>query len=87
MFVEVQLLTPLVPTREIYFIRHCKQLDAEQWAIVDVSIDNVDDTNIDASLMKYRKRPSGCIIKDESNGHCKVYVLMYVRVLRILNFK
>ncbi|XP_022998611.1 homeobox-leucine zipper protein GLABRA 2 isoform X2 [Cucurbita maxima] len=78
MFVEVQLLTPLVPTREIYFIRHCKQLDTEQWAIVDVSIDNVDDINIDASLMKYRKRPSGCIIKDESNGHCKVTMVEHL---------
>ena len=67
------MLTPLVFTREMYFIRHCKQLGAERWAIVDVSIENVEDNNIDVSLVKYRKRPSGCIIKDEPNGHCKVY--------------
>ncbi|KAA0050790.1 multicellular trichome development class IV homeodomain-leucine zipper transcription factor [Cucumis melo var. makuwa] len=78
MFAEVQMLTPLVPTREMYFIRHCKQLDAEQWAIVDVSIENVEDNNIDASLVKYRKRPSGCIIKDESNGHCKVTMVEHL---------
>ncbi|EEF46443.1 homeobox protein, putative [Ricinus communis] len=71
MFAEVQMLTPMVPTREVYFVRYCKQLSAEQWAIVDVSIDNVED-NIDASLVKCRKRPSGCIIEDKSNGHCKV---------------
>ncbi|KAJ7951758.1 Homeobox-leucine zipper protein like [Quillaja saponaria] len=71
MFAELQMLTPMVPTREIYFVRHCKQLNAEQWAIVDVSIDKVDDT-IDASLVQCRKRPSGCIIEDKSNGHCKV---------------
>lgn len=65
------MLTPLVPTREVYFVRCCKQLSAEQWAIVDVSIDKVED-NIDASLVKCRKRPSGCIIEDKSNGHCKV---------------
>lgn len=79
MFAEVQMLTPLVPTREMYFIRHCKQLDAEQWAIVDVSIENIEDNNnIDASLVKYRKRPSGCIIKDESNGHCKVTMVEHL---------
>ncbi|KAL3735870.1 hypothetical protein ACJRO7_024919 [Eucalyptus globulus] len=71
MFAELQMLTPMVPTREVYFIRYCKQLSAEQWALVDVSIEKVED-NIDASLVKCRKRPSGCIIEDKSNGHCKV---------------
>ena len=76
MFAEVQMLTPMVPTREVYFVRYCKQLNAEQWAIVDVSIDKVED-NIDASLAKCRKRPSGCIIEDKSNGHCKVHACIY----------
>lgn len=71
MFAELQMLTPMVPTREVYFIRHCKQLSADSWAIVDVSIDRVED-NIDASIGKCRKRPSGCIIQDKCNGHCKV---------------
>ncbi|KAL2928478.1 Homeobox-leucine zipper protein GLABRA 2 [Bienertia sinuspersici] len=71
MYAELQMLTPMVPTREVYFVRCCKQLNPEQWAIVDVSIDNLDD-NIDASLTKCRKQPSGCIIEDKSNGHCKV---------------
>ncbi|KAE8680774.1 Homeobox-leucine zipper protein GLABRA 2 [Hibiscus syriacus] len=71
MFAELQMLTPLVPTREVYFVRSRKQLSAEQWAIVDVSIDKVED-NIDASLVKCTKRPSGCIIQDNSNCHCKV---------------
>ncbi|XP_020227921.1 homeobox-leucine zipper protein GLABRA 2 [Cajanus cajan] len=71
MFAELQMLTPMVPTREVYFVRCCKQLSAEKWAIIDVSIDKVED-NIDAFLVKCRKRPSGCIIEDKSNGHCKV---------------
>ncbi|KAL0354665.1 UNVERIFIED_CONTAM: Homeobox-leucine zipper protein GLABRA 2 [Sesamum radiatum] len=71
MFAEVQMLTPMVASRELYFVRYCKQLSANQWAIVDVSVDNVED-NIDAYLQKCRKRPSGCIIEDKSNGHCKV---------------
>jgi homeobox-leucine zipper protein len=80
MFAEVQMLTPMVPTREVYFVRYCKQLNAEQRAIVDVSIDKVED-NIDASLVKCRKRPSGCIIEDKSNGHCKVHVLWVLNML------
>ena len=43
MFAELQMLTPMVPTREVYFVRCGKQLSDEQWAIVDVSIDKVED--------------------------------------------
>ncbi|KAJ8560710.1 hypothetical protein K7X08_022570 [Anisodus acutangulus] len=71
MFAELQLLTPVVGMREVYFVRYCKQLSADQWAIVDVSVDKVED-NIDASLVKCRKLPSGCILQDQSNAHCKV---------------
>lgn len=73
------MLTPMVPTREVYFVRFCKQLSADQWAIVDVSIDKVED-NIDASLVKCRKRPSGCIIEDKSNGHCKVSTYLHMHI-------
>ncbi|XP_027344758.1 homeobox-leucine zipper protein GLABRA 2-like [Abrus precatorius] len=82
MFAELQMLTPMVPSREVYFVRCCKQLSAEQWAIVDVSIDKVED-NIDASLVKCRKRPSGCIIEDKSNGHCKVIWVEHLECQKI----
>ncbi|KAK8481999.1 hypothetical protein V6N13_132825 [Hibiscus sabdariffa] len=71
MFAELQMLTPLVPTRQVYFARYCKRFGAQQWVIVDVSVDKVEE-NMDASLLKCRKRPSGCIIQESSNGHCKV---------------
>ncbi|XP_072969070.1 homeobox-leucine zipper protein GLABRA 2 [Typha angustifolia] len=71
MFAELQMLTPMIPTREFYFVRYCKQLSPEKWAIVDVSVDKIEET-IDASLVKCRKNPSGCIIEDQANGHCKV---------------
>nr|XP_010920411.1 homeobox-leucine zipper protein GLABRA 2 isoform X2 [Elaeis guineensis] len=71
MFAELQMLTPMVPTREFYFIRYCKQLSPEKWAIIDVSVDKIEE-NIDQSLVKCRKRPSGCVIEDQANGHCKV---------------
>ncbi|XP_042438930.1 homeobox-leucine zipper protein GLABRA 2-like [Zingiber officinale] len=71
MFAEIQMLTPQVPTRETYFVRHCKKLSPNRWAILDISIDKLDET-IDASLAKCSKRPSGCILEDQDNGHCKV---------------
>lgn len=85
MFAELQMLTPMVTAREVYFIRQCKQLSPDSWAIVDVSIDRVED-NTDTSVGKCRKRPSGCIIQDKCNGHCKVcfchlfYFLFWVEV-------
>lgn len=87
MFAELQMLTPMVPTREVYFVRYCKQLSPETWAIVDVSIDKVEE-NIDSILMKCRKRPSGCIIEDKSNGHCKVLqtVILSSNLTLILSF-
>ncbi|KAI9109432.1 hypothetical protein K1719_019486 [Acacia pycnantha] len=72
MFSEVQMVTPMVGSREVYFVRYCKQLKEEEWAIVDVSIENNVQDTIEASLLKCRKRPSGCIIQDTNNGHCKV---------------
>lgn len=85
MFAELQMLTPMVATREVYFVRYCKQLSGEKWAIVDVSIDKVED-NIDMSLMKCRKRPSGCIIEDKSNGHCKVRNILPIQVPNLFPF-
>ncbi|XP_020263950.1 homeobox-leucine zipper protein GLABRA 2 isoform X2 [Asparagus officinalis] len=71
MFSELQMLTPVVPTRELYFVRQCKQLSDNRWAILDVSIDKIEES-IDVNLVKFRKRPSGCIIEEKANGHCKV---------------
>ncbi|KAG6593468.1 Homeobox-leucine zipper protein GLABRA 2, partial [Cucurbita argyrosperma subsp. sororia] len=70
MFAELQMLTPVFPPREVYFIRTCKRLSPEKWVVADVSINNVGDS-IDSSPSFCRKRPSGCIIEDTSNGHCK----------------
>ncbi|XP_074361903.1 homeobox-leucine zipper protein HDG11-like [Apium graveolens] len=34
---ELQVLSPLVPTRKFYFLRFCEQIEQHTWAIVDVS--------------------------------------------------
>lgn len=74
MYAELQMLTPMVPSREVYFIRSCKQLSSSQWAIVDVSVEDA----VDLSFKKCRKKPSGCIIEDTSNGRCKVLRYLFI---------
>jgi homeobox-leucine zipper protein len=61
----------LVPTREIYFLRYCKQHAEGVWAVVDVSVDSIRD-NPPPCLMRCRRRPSGMLIQETSNGYCKV---------------
>jgi homeobox-leucine zipper protein len=73
MFAEIQTLTPLVPTREFHFLRHCKKLTADKWAIVDVSVDDVEpEAQTSSTACKCLKKPSGCVIEEQTNDRCKV---------------
>lgn len=71
MYAELQVLSPLVPAREVYFLRFCKQHAEGVWAVVDVSVDGLRD-NSPAGFMKCRRLPSGCLIQDMPNGYSKV---------------
>ncbi|XP_023736253.1 homeobox-leucine zipper protein HDG5 isoform X2 [Lactuca sativa] len=72
MYAELQMLSPLVPTREIHFLRYCAQnSDDGSWAIVDFPLDSFHET-YQASLTRYKRRPSGCIIQDMPNGYSSV---------------
>ncbi|BBN16838.1 homeobox-leucine zipper protein [Marchantia polymorpha subsp. ruderalis] len=77
MYAELQVLSPLVPTRECYFLRFCKQHGEGIWAVVDVSVDSLRD-NPPPALMRSRRRPSGCLIQDMPNGYSKVTVLEHM---------
>lgn len=80
MFAEVQMLTPMVPTRELYFARYCKKLAAEKWATVDVSFDKADAGGMDPSPpARCWKNPSGCIIEEQTNGHSRVTWVEHTR--------
>ncbi|EYU26146.1 hypothetical protein ABFS82_08G107300 [Erythranthe guttata] len=65
---EFHVSSPVVPTRESYFMRHCKHHVDGTWAVVDVSLDHLHST----SLITCRRRPSGCVIQDMPNGCSKV---------------
>lgn len=79
MYAELQVLSPLVPTREAYFLRYCQQnVEEGTWAVVDFPMDSFHDNNIQPSFPLYRRRPSGCIIQDMPNGYsrvCKIFLI------------
>ena len=70
MYAEFQVPTPLVPTRELYFLRYCKRVD-RLWVIVDVSVDSLRG-NLSPSQLLCRRRPSGCLIQEMPSGYSKV---------------
>ncbi|RLM75460.1 homeobox-leucine zipper protein ROC2 [Panicum miliaceum] len=76
MSVEFQVPSPLVPTRESYFVRYCKQNADGTWAVVDVSLDSLHP----GSVLRCRRRPSGCLIQEMPNGYSKVTWVEHVEV-------
>lgn len=69
---ELQVLSPLVPIREVTFLRFCKQLAESAWAVVDVSVDGLQMDQCLTTNSKCRRLPSGCVLQDTPNG-CKVH--------------
>lgn len=79
MYGELQMLSPLVPTREFYFLRYCQQMEQGLWAIVDVSYDIPLENQL-ASHGRTHRLPSGCLIQDKPNGYSQVTWVEHVEV-------
>ncbi|ERN11049.1 homeobox-leucine zipper protein ROC8 isoform X2 [Amborella trichopoda] len=79
MHAELQVLSPLVSTREFYFLRYCQHHGPGSWAVVDVSVDSARETQFN-SLLQCRKFPSGCLIQDMPNGYSKVTWVEHVEI-------
>ncbi|KAL1562438.1 hypothetical protein AAHA92_05016 [Salvia divinorum] len=73
---EFHVASPVVPTRQSYFVRSCRQHVDSTWAIVDVSLDHLHPTLFNLC----RRRPSGCLIKDMPSGYSKVIWVEHVEV-------
>ncbi|XP_022986270.1 homeobox-leucine zipper protein HDG2-like isoform X2 [Cucurbita maxima] len=73
---EFQVPSPLVPTRESYYVRYCKQHGDGKWAVVDISLDDLCPT----PGVRCRRRPSGCLIQEMPNGYSKVTWVEHVEV-------
>ncbi|XP_038710900.1 homeobox-leucine zipper protein PROTODERMAL FACTOR 2-like isoform X2 [Tripterygium wilfordii] len=76
MTAEFQVPSPLVPTREYYFLRYSKQHPDGTWAVVDVSLDSLRPIPMSGG----RRRPSGCLIQELPNGYSKVIWVEHVEV-------
>ncbi|KAK7291321.1 hypothetical protein RIF29_06366 [Crotalaria pallida] len=79
MYEELQVLSPLVSTREFYFLRYCQQIEQGLWAIVDVSYDFPQD-NQSVPQFRSHRLPSGCFIQDMPNGYSQVTWVEHVEV-------
>ncbi|KAG5524865.1 hypothetical protein RHGRI_031511 [Rhododendron griersonianum] len=71
---QLHVLSPLVAPREFYLLRYCEQFNEGEWIIVDVSHDFFNESQ-QSSPFRSWKLPSGCFIKDLSNGCSKVWIL------------
>ncbi|KAL3524247.1 hypothetical protein ACH5RR_017081 [Cinchona calisaya] len=69
---EFQVLSPLVPVRQVKFLRFCKQHAEGFWAVVDVSVDSIREGPNAQAFGDCRRLPSGCIVQDMPNGYSKV---------------
>lgn len=74
MHAELQVLSPLVPVREVNFLRFCKQHAEGLWAVVDVSIDTIRENP--PAFSSCRRLPSGCVVQDMPNGYSKVILTL-----------
>lgn len=76
---EFQEMSPLVPIKQVKFLRYCKQHGDGLWAVVDVSYDinREEDENLKPYGGCSKKFPSGCIIQDIGNGCSKVTFQFY----------
>ncbi|XP_027343305.1 homeobox-leucine zipper protein MERISTEM L1-like [Abrus precatorius] len=74
MSAELHLPTAVIPTRECYFGRYCKQLSHDKWGIVDVSLEKF----FPSPTSNFLKRPSGCLITAMPNGCSEVIWVEHV---------
>ncbi|XP_014508329.1 homeobox-leucine zipper protein HDG11 isoform X2 [Vigna radiata var. radiata] len=79
MYAELQVLSPLVSSREFYFLRYCQQIEKGTWAVVDVSYDFPQDSHFGPHF-RSRRRPSGCLIQDMPDGHSKITWVEHVEI-------
>lgn len=88
MHAELQVLSPLVPVREVNFLRFCKQHAEGVWAVVDVSVDSIRETSGAPTFVNSRRLPSGCVVQDMPNGYSKVLTNPhFLDFGTVLNFK
>ena len=72
------MLSPLVPTRKLYFLRFVQQIEAGSWAVADVSYDIPNQES--QFSCRAHKLPSGCLIQKMPDGYSKVVVFLNFQI-------
>lgn len=80
MYEELQVLSPLVLTRQLYLLRFVQQIEQGSWAVVNVSYDLPQYNPYTQSRFEVHRLPSGCLIQDMPNGYSKVTWVEHMEV-------
>ncbi|XLU51582.1 hypothetical protein S245_046396 [Arachis hypogaea] len=75
MYADIHILSPLLRSREFFFLRYCVQVDVGAWIIADVSFDS---SRFLHSLTW--KLPSGCLIHDMNDGYSTITWVEHVEI-------
>lgn len=79
MYAKMHILSHLVPTRNISFLRYCKKIKEGAWVIADVSL-SLDAIELAPSPPNVWKFPSGCMIREHTDYSCKVTWVEHIEV-------
>ncbi|CAN8230548.1 unnamed protein product [Cochlearia groenlandica] len=67
---DFQVISPLVPKRQVKFLRYCQVIRDGVWIVVDVTPNP--QSSVSMSNIGSNRLPSGLIIEDKDNGYSKV---------------
>ncbi|KAL0801724.1 hypothetical protein Bca101_056900 [Brassica carinata] len=76
MYEEIEVLSPLVATREFCELRYCQMIEQGSWIVVNVSYHLPQFVSQSHSY----KFPSGCLIQDMPNGYSKVTWVEHIEI-------
>ncbi|CAL9080614.1 unnamed protein product [Musa textilis] len=80
MYEEIQVLSPVVPTREFCFLRYCQQIEPGMWVVADVSVADPRDNQL-ALSSRSRRLPSGYLIEEMPNGYTKLTWVEHMEIV------
>lgn len=83
---QMHILSPFVAPRDFYFLRYCHQIGEGEWMIVEVSYDIFHGSQERDCHSHSWRLPSGCIVRDLSNGCSMVRISLFNNVVTFANY-
>ncbi|KAG5600233.1 hypothetical protein H5410_031603 [Solanum commersonii] len=69
--IELQIISDLAYVREVQFLRFCKKYVEGVWAIIDVSVDTIQEGSQESEIENCWRLLSDCILQDMPNSYCQ----------------